>query len=140
MIFPITIGGYIYILYRPLHLIMFKAIEEVHLMNIVLWLRKYSEKIILPEFVLYSLPDAIWMYSFNYFLLTYLKTEKRKRNFCSFISFIFVIGSELGQFIGLVRGTYDLNDLLAYTLGFILSYILVNQKNKKGEVNIFERF
>jgi hypothetical protein len=133
-VIPVSIGGLIYILGRHETLKMFHWFQLLHLDTYIYHLRLVYQASItssLPSWVLYSLPDALWMYSFTSAVLL---SWKRKLSFYLLIPFTLGAGSELGQYAHLVRGTYDSNDLICYCTGFLLSIIIIT----KPQINVQE--
>lgn len=126
-VIPVSIGGIIYILGRHETLKMFHWFQLLNLETYIYYLRSVCQSSItsaLPPWMLYSLPDALWMYSFTSAILL---SWKRKRSIYLLIPFILGAGSEIAQYFHLVRGTYDPNDLICYCTGFLLSIILITK-------------
>lgn len=128
-IIPVSVGGFIYILGRNECITMFHWMELINLKMPIQHLRtayKASALAPLPHWVLYSLPDGLWMYSFTaaIFLLW-----KCRLNAYLLIPLILGSGSEIGQYFDIVRGTYDTADLICYCMGFSLPIIILNKSN-----------
>jgi hypothetical protein len=64
---PLLVGTSIYTLRRSRQLLVFKWYEVIRLSGVVAFLRHAAHPLrqILPPIVLYSIPDALWVYSFN---------------------------------------------------------------------------
>ena len=108
VILTIFIGGVIYVLFRSDTLLMFRWFEFFKLDKLISSLREYTfyYRKYIPESVLFSLPDCLWVYSFTMFLGFYLKNV--------FLIMIPCIGSvltEIGQ-LWFVPGTFDILDIL----------------------------
>ena len=76
----------------------------------------------LPEWVVYSLPDGLWVFSYVT-LISAIFGNKIYGNIYGVIFLILpmtAILSELAQLFKLLQGTFDLVDLLCYTLGTFL--------------------
>src|SRR5262245_21021918 len=60
---PLVFGGAIYLLWRDTSLLMFRWLEELHLSQLILSARNSSaiQSVRLPDWVLYSLPNALWV-------------------------------------------------------------------------------
>ena len=67
IILPLLLGGGIYVLFRATNLILFQWLHALGLADFVETLRamKWIESINLPNWILYSLPDALWLYAFT---------------------------------------------------------------------------
>ena len=131
IILPLLIGGGIYIGFRSESLLLFQWIEYIGGINLVLELRSLVTDISLPDWILYSLPDALWLYAFAYsILLIWNKQISRTSLACLAIVFIIGIGHELGQFYGIISGTFDPLDLVLSILALLLPLIILIPKKE----------
>ena len=98
----------IYILFREKNLLMFEWFSYFKLDFIIDFLRNnfYKCRTYIPKSVLFSLPDALWVYSFTMFLSIYFKNK-------IILSAIFV-GSIITEILQLwfVVGTFDIYDVI----------------------------
>ena len=83
----ISIGELVYILYRPLTLYMFKPLELMGLLDDVRALRSAHwlppiETV--PEWVVYSLPDGMWLLSYMFAMSSYGTTTANTYGYFSF--------------------------------------------------------
>ena len=60
----LSIGGLIYLTFRGENLLMFNWLNELDLMYQIDNLRAYNQKIYLYDWVLYSLPDGLWLLAY----------------------------------------------------------------------------
>lgn len=123
----LLVGGLIYILFRTSSLKMFAWYETIGLRSLTIALRKltfpFAYKI--PEWILFSLPDGLWIFSYvSLMLFIWNNTVSVKNLFWVLIIPLLAIGSEIGQGLGLIPGTFDLADLLLYVLGITLPFLL----------------
>lgn len=119
------LGGVIYILFRTSSLKMFDWYYKIGLSNSINNLRDYSNPIVkdIPNWVLYSLPDGLWLFSYlSLMLFIWQNSVSFKNIFWILIIPILAIGSELGQLFGIIIGTFDFSDLLFYIFGMILPF------------------
>ncbi|SEN89936.1 hypothetical protein SAMN05444671_2386 [Flavobacterium sp. CF108] len=126
-IFTLLCGSLIYILFRTSNLKMFIWFDELKILDIINSLRSFtvSYSSHLPNIILYSLPDGLWMFSYVSLVLFLWKNEIKNENlFWILIIPIISIISELGQLIKIVPGTFDSSDLLMYFLGTTLPFII----------------
>ena len=134
VIIPIFLGTLIYILFRKDSLTIFTWINTISLLDEVTVLRdtlsSFKEK--LPEIILYSLPNGIWVYSATYLMGKIWKNclKDIKVWFWIFLPFVFGIAAELSQLIQLIEGYYCPYDMLFYISFFILA--LYNIKSNTG--------
>jgi hypothetical protein len=105
---------------------MFSWYETIGLGGLTKELRKltfqFSDKI--PEWILFSLPDGLWIFSYvSLMLFIWQNSVSIKNIFWISIIPILAIGSEIGQLFGLVPGTFDFADLLLYLFGMTLPFM-----------------
>lgn len=121
------IGSFIYIVWRSKNIMVFLFIEKLGMMGLIDKLRDTLSHIPINDFILYSLPDLCWVYSFTIYLGIYTGVfTKRNQLLILLIPVFFGVGSEIGQhklFFNLIPGTFDLMDVVAYSLGFVFAYI-----------------
>ena len=98
---------------------MFHWWESLHLMPGVITLREQTAPVgeWLPAWVLYSLPDGAWLYSYIAFIRAVWSGASR-RWMMAWIGpgLLMGPGMELGQGAGLIDGTFDWLDLGFYGL------------------------
>jgi len=137
---PVILGGLIYLTYRTDTLTMFDWFNKIGLADTVSLLRsnQHLQGLIIPNWIKFSLPDALWLLSFNYILLTIWDFNVNSQSaFWLFLAPLIGLFSEIGQLIGLVPGTFDLVDLALLLIATIIPFLLV--KNLK-EIKInFDR-
>ncbi len=111
-------GAMIYILFRPTHLLMFNWLDIIGLMDFVNSIRPNSS--VIPEWVIYSLPDGLWLFSYCIFIGCIWNFEL-KRCFCVLMVLpIYAMTHEIMQKVRIVSGTFDWIDLAAYLTAFVL--------------------
>lgn len=116
-------GVSIYILWRDEHLLIHRILHACHLHPILDGIRSQAADIYLPEWVRFALPDGLWSMSY---ILTIDALVKRDYLWTSVIPAIGIL-SELMQWIGWLPGTFDICDLLAYGLPYLLYILIINQ-------------
>ncbi|MDG1478955.1 MAG: hypothetical protein P8R54_05155 [Myxococcota bacterium] len=123
VVLPLVVGGLIYILLRADTLLMFQWAENLSLTALITHGRAAAAPLLpwVPGFVLFSIPDGIWVFSATaFFARLWHDGPLWARALWIGAAPIMAIGGELGQIVGLVPGTFDVLDLLAYaaaTLG-----------------------
>ena len=123
IVLPIFIGSMIYVLFREKNLLMFDWFSYLKVGFIIDFLRNnfYEHRIYIPKSILFSLPDALWVYSFTMFLSIYFKNR-------IILSVIFV-GSIITEILQLwfVTGTFDIYDVIyMFVLYLIAMYFIKN--------------
>lgn len=134
---PVFLGGLIYIIWRSTSLLMFSWFDGFGLTSLINALRNISFAV--PGWVIYSLPSGLWIYSFS-FILIYIWHDAKSKSKYLWMSLapIIALGSELGQLIGVIPGTFDLADIALYMVFIGLSILAVwmlRQKNSMRRVN-----
>lgn len=114
------LGGYIYLAYRSTSLSMFGWFKNLGLFDIVSQIRKYSDESSLSYFVLYCLPDALWITS--YIIISDTIWHKNTKMQYVWTSILPIIGltSEVLQKTGIIHGTFDPLDVLCYIIPYII--------------------
>ncbi len=140
---PITIGGLIYLTFRVDTLKMFTWLDKIGIPSFFNFLRKneFLQSLNIPNWVKYSLPDALWIFSFTYLMLLIWQFKITWSNaLWIFIAPITGLYIEIGQLFKIIPGTFDIVDLLfmiiALTIPFINTQIfnlksINNEKIKK---------
>jgi hypothetical protein len=112
--FAMLVGGLIYVLWREQGLLMFAWFSDVGLSPQVATLRNAALPLrpLLPSWLLYSLPEALWLLSGLLALDVIWGTRKRGGYlFWTVCLATMAIGSEVGQFVRVVPGRFDPVDL-----------------------------
>lgn len=126
----LLIGGMTYLLFRPQTLLMFHVTDAIGLSAAINSMREGISSQ-LPEFIIYSLPGALWAAAYilttEYFL--YRQSVKTRILVAGIIPVIGAV-SELLQFTGLLPGTFDVADLLCYLVPYLL-YMSIILKIKR---------
>lgn len=126
-IFTLLCGSLIYALFRTSNLKMFFWFEKLNFLNTISKLRSFTTNSTaqIPNIILYSLPDGLWLFSYVSLVLYVWKNKISQGNlFWIFIVPIVSITSELGQIIKIIPGTFDFLDLIMYLLGTALPFII----------------
>lgn len=126
---PLFVGSTIYVLFREKTLLMFDWFSYLKLDFIIDFLRNnfYEYRIYIPKSILFSLPDALWVYSFTMFLSIYLKNK-------IILSTVF-IGSIITEILQLwfVVGTFDIYDVIyMFALYLIAMYFIKKIEEEKN--------
>lgn len=134
LLFPfltILLGGFIYVFFRVESLRMFSWFNSISLTKLIMTIRDYTLNydLLIPDWVKFSLPDGLWLFSFISLILITWKNEINSSNLFWLIGLpIIALLSEIGQSISIVPGTFDWIDIAMYLTGFMLPFII----NKKS--------
>ena len=130
VVLPVLAGAGIYTLWRSKNLLVFTWYRWVGLSPWVMDLRREAARVrhIIPGVILYSLPDALWVYSFTA-LLGFIWSGQRSgigRRLWIMLPLALGVGGEFGQLWHVVPGTFDWADLGAYFAAWFAALISVS--------------
>lgn len=124
---PIFVGGTIYTLFGSPALWVFDWYAQLGLTDFVTTVRGLFTDLrpLLPAWVLYSLPDGLWVYAYTSLMLNIWRVSGRSTIKTTWIlsGVVLAVGTELGQLLGLVVGTFDIWDIYFYATGFLLALL-----------------
>ena len=136
--FPLLIGTLIYVLFRSNSILFNSWIKDSGFFTYLLKTRLLiqNSNLTLNRYLVYNLPDGLWLFSWLNFLLIIWEFEINKTSRLVIIaSFLAAISSELLQGLGFLSGTYDIFDLFAYVLAtFFFFIIFKKKKNEKSSL------
>lgn len=126
----LLVGGITYLLFRPRTLLMFHVADYLGLSLVIDRIREGMTDAWLPEFIVYSLPGALWSAAYLLTADCFLYGQSVRTRLVA-TSIIPLIGaaSEVLQLTGMVPGTFDGWDLLCYLIPYLL-YLSCITKNK----------
>ena len=119
----LLIGSYLYLKFRSETLLIFKWAKNLGLDFIVSSIRGSFESLNSDrmKYIIFSAPYGLWVISFCCFIGAIWHKDS---SLSAIILRLFVpvisISSELLQFVGLLPGTYDINDLLVLIVSTII--------------------
>lgn len=129
-IISLVFGTLIYVLLRTSSLKIFSWSKSLGIQLLDSNVRKVMMLISpkLPQWLLFSFPDSLWVFSYVCLMLGIWKGVISPLNlfWVGIVPFI-AICSELGQFIGFIQGTFDFLDIVFYMMGTILPLLLFKQ-------------
>ena len=126
VIMPLIIGGMIYIIFRSKSLVMFSWIQSVGLTKYidVLRLFLFPIKEYLPNWFIYSFPNALWAFS----MLSFFALLWRDNKICYYcwilLGVILSLGMELLQLGGFIAGTFSADDLIVLCVTYVFFGII----------------
>lgn len=134
VLIPIIVGGFLYILFRSENLLMFKWVKSIRLTDEISSIRNFTLEIKywIPKWIYFSLPDAIWVYSFSSALILIWKPKSFKILLLT-LSIPFILGSgiEILQLFKFFEGTFDTLDLFLCLLAQFLCILFYKLNRKK---------
>ena len=117
------LGGIIYLGYRSKTLLMFKWVNSLNISDTITSWRSFSTQYPLSDWVLYSLPDGLWLLSYMILIDAVWGTDSKGLSYWLYILPFIGIASELIQIILPIMGTFDYIDLTCY-ISAVLIYKL----------------
>ncbi len=131
VIIPLLIGGLTYLLFRVDRLLMFKWFESIGLGQTIEAARHLIGHSNFPPWTIFSLPDALWVFSFtNLMLIIWRDTFSLQSIPWIFIAPVIGLFSEIGQAFHIVHGTYDTTDMILILIASILPFVSTIKKPK----------
>ena len=130
----LILGGAVYLLFRTKQLIMFHVTDALGLTDTIDSWRKTTADIKLPEWSVYVLPNALWAGAYVIVTDAILQSHRRTiRLMAASIIPLLGIMAEIMQAAGLIPGTFDWLDIMAYALPYII-YIIYTTSTKSQEI------
>lgn len=125
-VMPLFFGAVIYIVFRTDTILIFDWLEHLNWKEDILKLHRDRTLILLPNWVLFNLPDFLWVFGFTSVMVILWGSVKSKFTRI-YILMPFSIGviSESIQYYNPNYGTFDPKDLIFYALGVTLSILIV---------------
>jgi hypothetical protein len=131
VILPLIFGSAIYVFFRSTHLRVFRWIAIVAAPDQVMHARNTLAQLApnVPEWILFSLPDSLWVYSFTSFMaLVWRESGSNRKSHWLILPFICAVASEFGQLVDIIPGTYDNLDVLLYSFAALISIHMIDRK------------
>lgn len=133
---PILFGGFIYLLTRPKTIYLFDWIKSIDMEKEADTIREYFSEYQMSEWVIYNLPDLLWVFSFTSVMLIIWKGVHSKFEIAYITLPLFVgVTSEILQYYNPTFGTFDFKDIAFYFIGFLSSILILKtidqRKNEK---------
>ena len=120
-------GGVIYIFLRTSEHVFFSWINAVGLGNWINFARQHSlsQNLHLPEWIVFSLPNGLWAFAYALIITKIWSGSKSWLKYFWMASIpVLVVGFELLQYSGIIRGTFCIQDIALGIGGLILGVIV----------------
>ena len=127
----LTVGGATYLLFRPCTLLMFRLVDALGAMAALERFRESASAIgaRLPEWVVYCLPNGLWSAAYVLTVDTLLKPSRGKLVVAGIMPAAGAF-SEWLQAAGVLRGTFDALDIVAYLLPYVVYLVYPHTESK----------
>lgn len=119
----ILLCGLMYISFRPDTLRMFHWLKFIGLLDILEDLQRNPARV--PGWMLYNLPDGIWLFAYSIQMGCIWNFKIRDCWMFILVMPFICIPHEFMQGLGIMHGTYDPADVLAYLLAIVAGFIYV---------------
>jgi hypothetical protein len=115
-VFFLACGCVIYLLFRSKTLNIYQWCVEIGLSDMIDTLRSNAQNWNVSEFLKFSLPDGLYCAAYILIIdaIWYKEDTIKKNIIIALVPFV-TISSEVLQYLGLVKGTYDVYDLTCYS-------------------------
>lgn len=120
-------GGVIYILWRPTSLNMFSWFSALGIEQYVANMRSLASflSVSLPDWVRFSLPQALWLFSGCLAVHSIWKNfYSKQEQFWMAAVLILALSGELGQVMGIIDGVFDVLDLMLLLVAFLTAQVI----------------
>jgi hypothetical protein len=137
---PMLLGLAVYTLWRSTSLLLFRAYRWTGLYPLILAVRAHvaAVKQSIPNPILYSLPDAMWVYACTVALGYLWRNHPSALTRWSWTALpvLIAVGSEFGQLLKLVPGTFDWMDVSCYHAAFAAAMTSLHFFNARNRATI----
>lgn len=116
--FPLVLALFIYLFFREKTTVLWEFIRFFSLEQF--FIQVGFAKDFLPEWFIYSLPGALWIFSFTMFLHTVTVFQK---SLITALPLIIALAIELLQYFSITDGVFDWQDVFFYILFYSLASI-----------------
>lgn len=128
---PLLLGFSIYLLFRPYDLLVYRWLNTPDLISFINEARFFVNvsDFDVPDFIVFSLPDGLWIFSYVSFQQYIWKSKITKHSLMWILGLPFLaICHEFMQLIDYLPGTFDIFDIISYIFGTLLAiYLEINK-------------
>jgi hypothetical protein len=132
----LILGSAVYVLFRPMTLLMFNWADALSLTHSVRLMRASASGLetLLPTWFVFSLPFALWVLAYLFFIEAIWAHAKSVTRLAWFWCVpLIAISAELAQIKHIIPGSFDWGDLAAIIFAIILGFSTTSIRNlKKG--------
>lgn len=127
----LALGCGIYLLFRSKTLYIYVWCKSLGLSGYIDALRIVLFQWSLPDFIKYSLPDGLYCAAYLFIMDAIWREEKGPTKYIILSTIpVITISSELLQYFGFIRGTFDLADLICYTVPSLI-FLMIEFKRRR---------
>lgn len=122
----ILVGTIIYVVYGSDTFVINKVLRGIHLGGLIDTLRAYAPANLAP--LRNQVPDGLWVYAGTTLMINVWSAKSTGVQLWIFCPLMFGLAGELGQYVNVVPGTFDLLDIFSMLTGCILSYVFTKKR------------
>ncbi len=123
---------FIYLFYRTNKTVVNElAIQLLSLENYATLKAFVIQSLPLPDWMIYSLPEGLWVFCVTYTSIPFYIQQKNWRLNCSVVPLIYCISLEVFQLFHLINGRFDYMDILLSVLFWLLAIFAFKDKLNK---------
>ncbi len=132
VVFPMLIGGTIYVIARPTSIILFSWLNDLGLESFIISIRSViNANDFLNNWTIYNSPALFWSFSFTCFLGIIWNCNIDLESFSILlIPMCSGIVAEILQKTSVINGTFDIVDIRSYIIGGLLGIFIINHRTK----------
>ena len=122
----LSVGGMIYVFFRPESIIMFRWFPFLGVIH-----KQVSvfSTIHLPDFLVYSIPDGLWLFSYILLIGVIWNFNYHRCIFLTMLLPVYAISHELLQLYHLVPGYFDILDFVVYIIATLVGISVLVMSN-----------
>lgn len=131
----LTFCLFIYIFYRTEKTVINQLLTQFYSSKSFVEMQQCVRRILpLNKFIIYSLPEGLWVFSATIFSYPFYINIKKYYFYCVYIPIIYPILLEIFQYFNWIHGTFDLIDIIICLFFWLIASLYV--KNKSNRENI----
>ncbi len=138
----VSLGGFIYIILRPSEPLFFFWFDPIGATGVLRFLRDISQNLAqhLPEWLLFSFPNGLWAFGYTVLIAGIWSGNRSYIRYFWYSSIpVLIIGFEILQYFGYIRGVFCSQDLsfglAGIIAGIITTIIITKHKSHKENFN-----
>jgi len=126
VVLPVSVGAVVYLAFRDRDLLVFRLATALGWTQAVDTLRNAATNLRPSGFLLFSLPDALWVYGATSWMLLIWRTSSAVFSVpWIYAGAALALGGEVGQAAGVVPGTFDVADIAACVGAAVISLLIL---------------
>lgn len=136
---PVIIGGLVYLFWRPDSIAFLGWLNVIGLDRSLVHLRIQVAPlyIYLPEWVIYSLPNGLWAFSYAFIITALWWPTLTALKYLWLATIPLVgLGYEVMQYLGIIPGVFCYTDLVLCFIGVVSGMTVAVKLNKPLAINI----